>query len=115
MDRWLPPPPKRLCRETVYSYRSACSAVEPFVEKYARATCFVAKKTGLTPKDLKYTLIKAFMYKNTSWNIARDVIKRVELHDLYDSLSPLSVRESQKYLTVVKVMLEDEWLDAEKP
>ncbi len=91
-----------------YPYLFAYGVVDRFVEKYARATIFIAKKMELPPKELKMRLIVAFMERNIQWQRARELIKRVENESMYEYLDPLTPAEARKYLTYVGQIVTDD-------
>lgn len=110
MNHFTPHPTGTL-KQAVYAFRYSADVVESFIEKYSRATIFISKKLGITPKEFKYSLINLFMKRNAKWNMTREVIKRVHNQNLYPVLSPLSRDEFLKYLTVVRVIIDDEFME----
>lgn len=94
-----------------YPYLYAESVVDAFIEKYARVTIFVAKKSGYTVREFRYRLIKLFMDNNVRWNTLREVLKYVDKHQLYDEIAFLSKRDFQKYLTAIKALSHDSFMD----
>ena len=91
-----------------YPYLYSERVVEAFVEKYARATIFFAKKLGMSPKHLKMLLTKQFRTANARWNVTRDVIKWIHTSNAYNYLKGLDQGGFIFYLTAVKYMAEDE-------
>lgn len=103
-------PPHTTLRHNVYDFRYAARIVEAFVEKYARATIFVAAILNVDPKILKYALINTFQRNNSLWNILRESIKRIETHNMYPEIRQLDDDERRAYLTYVKFIVTDDWL-----
>lgn len=108
-----PFPSEKSVRRRVYSFRNALDAVRPFTISYARATNFIAKKLGFDPKDFVDSLIRLYIYQNPRWNVVRDTIKKVERWNMYEELAQYGRDDLLKYLTCVKTLVEDEYIDAE--
>lgn len=104
--------PDRDVKAAVYSYRFAVSAVDAFLQRYSRVCIFVSKKLHIDAMDLRENLINAFMYRNRRWILLRNTLKLIHNQDMYDELAPLTYPDFVKYLTSVKSMAEDEWLDS---
>lgn len=102
--------PHTTLRHSVYEFRYSARIVEEFVEKYSRATIFVAKILGVDCRALKYGLINTFQRNNALWNILRDSIKRIDQHNMYADIGRLDDKNRKKYLTYVKFMVTDDWL-----
>jgi hypothetical protein len=90
-----------------YSLEYSEGIVEKFVENYARATNCFARFCGMTGLELKYNLVKCFMFNNNRWNVLRDLIKWVEKSKHYEKLSKMSVEDGRVYLTAVKYTVQD--------
>lgn len=103
-----------ISRESVYSYRSADHAVRDFMIKRARVILFICKTTSIDVKSFRISSIKLFMYRNRSWNVFREVIKRLDTAEEMDYFVHLEWADRPKYLTFVKHMAEDWLIDHEK-
>lgn len=104
---------KRPISDSTYPLEYSQRIVEQFVEKYSRATTFLARKLGISPREFKYSLINLFRFQNNRWNSVRDVIKYVDRHDLYDYLSKYSYEQTVNYLTYIKYIVEDRLISEE--
>lgn len=94
-----------------YPFHYSARIVEKFVEKYARATIFCAKKLGISPREFKWSLIVLFAKSNNRWNSVRDAIKYVEKNNMYNYLSKYDADMLAKYLTFVRYICEDSLLE----
>lgn len=85
-----------------YSYNWAQQVVQDFTEKYARATNFVAKMSGISHKELCVRLIDTVRRKNQlKWEATKKAWKGMEHEDLAD-FRGLTGPERRNYLTHVK-------------
>jgi hypothetical protein len=97
----------RTADQTTYSYGYSAKIIEEFVEKYARATIFVARKLGFTPREFKHSLIVLFQFRNGKWNSVRDTLKYIDKHRLYGEIQGYEYTIFLKYLTSVRSLVED--------
>lgn len=90
-----------------YPYQYAESVVDAFVDKYARATNFLAKVSGVSALAYREHLIKLFMVNNQKWNVIRDLIKWVAAPTRFNRLRAMEVEDCQTYLTYVRYECEE--------
>lgn len=94
------PSTQDIWKNTPYPFANARLAVDNFVQKYARATNFCAKKLGLAPMDFRKALIWIFRYQNDRWNRTRDAIKNIEYRNLYEEYSTYDKQTFVYYMSV---------------
>lgn len=112
-NRPLPPLDGHL-KSKRYPFLYSVRIVEDFIIKYSRATCFIAKKLDMDPRDLKLELTKLFMYKNRCWNVWRETIKYIDIHNMYGYLQVYDRSNFIKYLTCIRSLETDFLIDSEK-
>lgn len=94
-----------------YSYDYSTRVVHDFVDSYSRATSFVADMCFIDRRKFVQTLINLFAHNNRRFQFVRDTIKMVERADLYRDIARIPADDRPKYLTAVRTLIEDEWLD----
>lgn len=102
---------RSLPQTTSYPLEYSRDIVESFVQKYARATIYIAKRCGMSPRDFKWSLIKLFRFNNGRWNSVRDTVKYVQRWQLWEEAGRYDFTAFQKYLTCVKTLAEDNLMD----
>lgn len=83
-----------------YPIKTAECAVDPFLEKYARAANYFAKKLGMDPKYLRKCLINCFRYQNARWQRVRDAIKSLEIQNRYEEYKKVDYETFVYYMSV---------------
>lgn len=90
-----------------YSYR----VVQAFLDSYGRAAIFIGKKLGMSPAEMRDSLVICFAHRPARWNALRDTIKVVEKQDLYAAMRRMTKAECIDYLTAVRSLVDDDMLD----
>ena len=98
----------------VYSWEYSREVVDQFLKDYARVTIHVGKLLGLSPTEMRESLVKAFRYHNTRWKVLRETLKYIDKEGLPTILSRLGREDRLVYLTAVRSLVEDDMIDGEK-
>jgi len=95
----------------IYSFKWAQQVVEDFTEKYARATSFVVKMSGISHKELCLRLIESVRRRNQlKWEATKRAWKELE-HEDFGDFRGLDRVQRRKYLTAVKYSAVDSAID----
>ncbi len=101
----------KVLKSSVYSWEYSEWVVDGFINKYSRVMTFVAKKLGMPMKHVRLYYVDLFRSKNAKFQILRETLKRIHKQDLYADLARLDRADFLKYLTSVRTLVEDDWLD----
>jgi len=95
-----------------YSFQYSADVIDQFIEHYWRATNIVAEVFHWKLSTLRKAMIYSFMRNQVRWKLARNTIKQLENDEgSLSLLKKLSLPEAQKYLTAIKSLEEDFFLD----